>query len=202
MTLTGAATALATASALLGTPVNADMGAALALCLDTKLDIPARAAAFKTQAWSQDYDQAHLREIFAASATLGSLDALDPSSWTATRAHAETISQELVGRSAIGDAVVLKSLDARAAVVLQRNSIGLQTCLYVGNDPGLGPVAQTLDGSILRRIGNVTRIRGDGPKSLISAHYLSDAGRTQFTPPLRFGVAFSVVLDRQPGDLQ
>ncbi len=62
MTLSGAATALATASALPGTPVNAD--------------------------------------IFAAGATLGSLDALEPSGWTATRRQADDRSRELVGRSA------------------------------------------------------------------------------------------------------
>lgn len=202
MTLSGAATALAAAGAILGTPVNADMGGALALCLDTKLDIPARAAAFETRGWSHERDEPHLREIFAAGATLGSLDALEPSSWTATRARAGDLSQELVIRSASGDAVVLKSLDARAAVVLQRNSIGLQTCLYVGNDPDLGSVAQVLEGSILREIGAVQRIRGDGPKSSISAHHLSTSGRALIDPALRFGATVSVVLDRQPGDLQ
>jgi hypothetical protein len=166
------------------------------------LDIPARAAAFESRGWLRERDEASLHAIYGAGATLGSIDALDPSSWTETRAKAEVLSRELVGRSASGDAVVLTSFDARAAVVLQRNSIGLQTCLYVGNDAGLGAVAQVLDGSILRKIGTVQRIRGDGPKSLINAHYLDDAGRAQITFPLRFGVTFSVVLDRQPGDFQ
>ncbi len=202
MTLTGAATALATASALLGTPAQADMAAALTLCLDTTLDIPARAAAFESQGWTVEGGEDNLREILAAAATLGSLNALDPSTWTETRAWAEGLSNELAIKSNSGEAIVLRSGEAQAAVVLQRNIFGLQTCLFVGNEPGLEPLVKVLDGSILRKIGSVQRIRGDGPKSSISAHFLDDAGRAQIEPPLRFGVTFTLILDRQPGDLQ
>ncbi len=202
MTLTGAATALAAAGAFLATPAHADMASALSLCLDTKLDIPARAAAFERQGWSRESDESQLRDIFAAGAILGTLDALEPSRWSESRAAAERRSQELVHQSRSGGAIVLRSPFFHAAIVLQTNLVGLQTCLYVGNDPGLGPVAEILDGSILREIGSVQRIRGDGPKSLINAHFLGDAGRELFDPPLRYRATFSIVLDRQPEDLQ
>ncbi len=202
MTFTGAATALATASALWGTPVQSDMSAALTLCLDTKLDIPARAEVFETLGWSHESDEENLREILVAAATLGSLDALDQPSWNGTRAWADGISDELVIKSNSGETIVLRSGDAQAAIALQRNIFGLQTCLYVGNDADLDPVAQILDGSILRTIGHVTRIRGDGPKSSITAHFLYDAGRALIEPPLRYGATFTLILDRQPGDLQ
>ena len=202
MTLTSAATALATASALLGTPVNADMGVALSLCLDTTLNIPARAAAFEELGWSPEGDETRLREIFAAGVTLGSLDALDPSTWSGTHTQAFSLSQQIVRMTASRDALALTSPDEGAAVVLLGNANGLQVCHYFGNDPGLGRVAHILDGSILREIGSVQRIRGDGPKSSISAHFLDDAGRAQIKPPLRYGATFMLVLDRQPGDLQ
>jgi hypothetical protein len=202
VTLSGAATVFAAASALLGTPVNADMGAALALCLDTELDIPARAAAFETQGWSREGEEDNPRDILAAAATLGSLDALDQPTWTTTRAWADGLSNELATKSISGEAIVLRSSDAQAAIALQRNIFGLQTCLYVGNEPGLEPLVRVLDGSILRKIGSVQRIRGDGPKSSISAHFLDEPGRAQIEPPLRFGATFTLVLDRQPGDLQ
>ncbi|MGI9388657.1 MAG: hypothetical protein ACR2O1_01250 [Boseongicola sp.] len=202
MTLTGAATALAAASAFWGTPVHADMATALSLCLDTDLDIQARAAAFENQGWSPVADENELLEIHASGATLLALDALEPSSWSETRTWAYGFAQELLRRPEFVKAIALRSPSFHSAIVLQRNLAGLQTCLYAGNDPDLGPVAQILDGSILRTIGSIQRIRGDGPKSSIAAHFLDETGRAQIAPPLQFGATFSVVLDRQLGDLQ
>ena len=201
MTLNGAAAALAT-SALLGIPAHAEMATALSLCLETTLDIPARAAAFEKQGWSSVTDESELLEIHTSGATLVALDALEPSNWSETRAWATGISRELLPQFETGSIIVLRSPYFHSAVALQRNLAGLQTCLYVGNDPGLGPVAEILDGSILREVGPIQRIRGDGPKSLISANFLDDAGRDLFDPPLRYHSEFSVVLDRQPGDMQ
>ena len=202
MTFTGAATALAAAGAFLATPAHADMASALSLCLDTKLDIPARAAAFELQGWSAVTDESELIEIHSSGATLLALDALEPSSWSDTRAWANGLSRDLLRQSQTFGAIALRSPYFHSAIILQRNSIGLQTCLYAGNDPDLAPIAETLDGSILRNIGALQRIRGDGPKSSISAHFLDDDGRELIDPPLRYRATFSVVLDRQPGDLQ
>ena len=202
MTLTGAIAALAAAGALMGSPAPADMASALSLCLNTKLDIPSRAAAFKAQKWAILIEEHNTHEIFTAGTTLATLDALDPSGWSDTRSYASGRSEELVKSSMSGGAFVLRTADNRAAVVLQRNALGLQTCLYAGNDPSLDPVVQILDGSILRKIGPIYRIRGDGPKSSISAHYLGEEGRALIDPPIAYSSTFTLVLDRQPGDTQ
>ena len=92
--------------------------------------------------------------------------------------------------------------DRKRAVFIGRDRQALQTCLYLGGDPDMSAVDALLDGSILRQIDDVLRIRGDGPKSLIVAHGLGDDARAFFDPPLRFAMTFTVVLDRQPGDLR
>lgn len=99
------------------------------------------------------------------------------------------------------DAKFLENPSQTSAVFIGRDRSGLQTCLYLDENPDLSALAKALDGSIIRTIGHVSRIRGDGVKSLIGAHAISEKGRDQFAPPLPFALTFTVVLDRQPSDL-
>ena len=164
----------------------------LALCLDTDLRPEDRAERLLSKGWHLEGTP---EQALATALTLTRMKASDPEGWQEVQeASAQT------ALTMIGDDVFLSTTDGQEAVFFGRDRTGLQTCLYLGSDPDLSALVAALDGSIVRTIGEVSRIRGDGVKSLISAHAISDHGRAVFDPALPFTLTFTVVLDRQPGD--
>lgn len=172
-------------------PANADTAKVLDLCLDTDLVPEERIEALQADGW----DIADGQQALRTALTLTWIDATNPATWQATYEEAQALAVE-----GIQDANVtyLAQDDDSAGVFVGRGRTALQTCLYLDDDPDLTALDAALDGSIVRKIGDVSRIRGDGVKSLISAHALSDAGRDQFMPRLSYGLTFTVELDRQP----
>jgi|GEM_PF-4014910 hypothetical protein len=172
-------------------PTFADTAKVLDLCLNTNLIPEERIEVLQSSGWQG----AHGQDALTAALTLTWISAGDPTGWADTFAKAQGLSGEGLREANV---TYLESPDARAGVFVGRGRSGLQTCLFLGDNPDLSALDRALDGSIIRTIGEVSRIRGDGVKSLISAHALSDQGREQFTPRLRFGLTFTVELDRQP----
>ncbi|MGR3513008.1 MAG: hypothetical protein ACU0GG_09605 [Paracoccaceae bacterium] len=170
----------------------ADTARVLDLCLDTRLALEDRVEALQRDGWREAGDAG---EAFAVALTLTQLSAGKPEQWgdilerARGPAGAATNSTQFLSAPVGGN-----------AVFIGRNAQGLQTCLFLGDQLDTAPLVTELDGSILRTIGEVTRIRGEGFKSLITAHGMSEAGRKMFTPRLAYAMTFTVVLDRQPGD--
>ena len=170
----------------------AETAEVLTLCLDTELRPEDRVARLVAKGWTPDPEAA--LEALAMTLTIGRINAGDPTNWNADR----DIASEVAGNTlASNDYLYLSGPDGQG-VFIGRDLRGLQTCLYVGNTPDLGPLDMALDGSFVRHIDHVSRIRGDGVKSLIAAHAITDVGRNLFDPPLAFAMTFSVRLDRQP----
>ncbi len=174
--------------------VHADTAAVLRLCLDTGLTPEDRIEQLSSEGW-EPIDTEALAALTAA-ITLARINAGGPTNWNADRSIAKT----QAAKSLSAQNVEFLVGPGRQGVFVGRNRTGLQTCLYLGDTPDLGPLDRALDGALLRQIDHVSRIRGDGVKSLISAHAITDAGRRLFHPPLAYGLTFSVQLDRQPGD--
>ncbi len=172
----------------------ADTGRVLDLCLDTSLTPEARLEVLSGDGWRE----ADGTVAFAVALTLTRVNSGAPEGWADVLADSLNTAPRAIDG---GDATYIAALDDSAGVFIGRNRTGLQICLYLGDDPDMSPLAGALDGSIVRTIGEVSRIRGDGVKSLISAHAMTDQGRAVFEPALPFGLTFTVVLDRQPGDL-
>ncbi len=170
---------------------SADVARVLPLCLDTSLRPEDRGKALQAEGWQTKGDPV---EALATALTLTRLSAGKPEEWAAIR---DTARSQAVAASG---STFLTSQDGRDAVFFGRDVSGLQTCLYLGGSLDMAPLAKALDGSILRTIGEVSRIRGDGVKSLITAHGMTEVGRDGFDPPLAYAMTFTVVLDRQPGD--
>ncbi|MEM7720237.1 MAG: hypothetical protein AAF222_13640 [Pseudomonadota bacterium] len=183
-------------AALASTPVMAwaDAGTVLSLCLDTHLTPEERATRLEQRGWR---DTGAAAEALATALTLTQLSAEKPENWE--RIYSQ--STERASTTSFGTDGFLAAPGGQHAVFFTRDAAGLQTCLYLGGIVDTGPLVTALDGSILRTIGEVTRIRGDGVKSLITAHGMTEAGRNMFTPRLPYAMTFTVVLDRQPGDL-
>ncbi|MDD9921561.1 MAG: hypothetical protein OXQ92_04665 [Boseongicola sp.] len=195
----GAATYTMIAASILAMPAFAGMQTAVDLCLDTSLDIPARAEAFEAHGWMTENSVKSAESLFRDAVIISTVSATDQTSWPNAEKRAEALAVPFGKRLSARKVHVLRT--DSSAIVLQRNGQGLQTCLYVGNEAGLSIIADVLDGSVLRTIGEVTRIRGDGPKSSISSHHISPEAAAEFAKPLNYTTAFSIVLDRQPGDL-
>ncbi|MEL7025607.1 MAG: hypothetical protein AAGO57_00055 [Pseudomonadota bacterium] len=188
--------------ALLITPAHANMDLALGACLDRTVGLDERAEIFLANDWSQERDPTFAYDVYFSAAFLATASALDFSTWDASRAQAESFAQNTHGAIADGVSTLLVAPEEESAIVLGRNAVGLQTCMYVGADQDLGPVAEILDGSFLRTIGPVTRIRGDGPRSSIVAHLIEDGGASVTDMPVAYSSSFTIVLDRQVGDVR
>lgn len=145
------------------------------------------------------WKQTQNAEVALATAlTLTRMSAGKPETWL--EVQKESIRDAKIATDE-SDAKFLENPSQTSVVFIGRDRGGLQTCLYLDENPDLSALAEALDGSIIRTIGHVSRIRGDGVKSLISAHAISEKGRDQFAPPLPYALTFTVVLDRQPSDV-
>lgn len=175
-------------------PSAASTSDVLALCLDTSMTPEGRTDQLLEDGWQRTGSPI---DALAVALTLTRMNPGEPENWNATR------ERSTVSAASMRDpGTFLSSPDGRYAVFFGRDRTGLQTCLFLGDSPDLGPLDDALDGSIIRTIGEVSRIRGDGVKSLISAHAITEDGRALFDPRLQYGLTFTVVLDRQPGDLR
>ncbi len=165
----------------------------LDLCLDVTETPSTRIAALEAEGWTET---GNALGALTVALTLPRINAGDPTNWNTDRDIAREIAVKAIDNA---DTVFLSAPNAEAVVFIGRDWRRLQTCLYLGPDD-IGPVAEALDGAFLRIIDHVKRVRGDGIKSLISAHSITDEGRGLFDPALAYGMSFSVRLDRQPGD--
>ena len=162
----------------------------LDLCLDTKVLPEDRIATLQAEGWRQTDGLLAM----TVALTLIRLNSGEPEGWKETHLDSADLAKSGLR---IANVTYLQNAANTAGVFIGRGQLGLQTCLFVGDDPDLSALDNALDGSIIRTIGEVSRIRGDGVKSLISAHAMTNDGRAVFDPYLPFGLTFAVELDRQ-----
>ncbi len=165
----------------------------LSLCLDTTKVPETRVAELLSDGWTKGGDKL---EALTVAITLIRINAGDPADWNEDRDFARLLAERDLNK---GDTETLTAPDG-SILIVGRDRIRLQTCLYLGKTLDMAPLDAALDGSFVRQIREVFRIRGEGYKSLVSAHGISEAGRNLFDPPLAFAMSFATRLDRQARD--
>lgn len=178
-----------------GLALAGDTARVLGLCIDTALNPEARIEQLRAEGWQSGEDAL---TALTVALTLPRINAGDPTNWEADRSFSRERAQEAMARAP--DTEFLKAADGSAVVFVGRDTLGLQTCLFLSDQIDLTPVSAALDGKGPSRIDTVSRLRGEGFKSLISAHAMTPEGRARFDPPLAYGMIFATQLDRQPGE--
>lgn len=179
----------------LATPSLAQTETVLELCLDTSVTPETRVEKLLENGWKPTKNE---ENALATALTLTRMSAGKPETWSEVQEESTKDASMALGESNVK---FFENPSNTSAVFIGRDRSGLQTCLYLDENPDLSALEKALDGSIIRTIGEVSRIRGDGVKSLISAHAISEKGRHRFAPPLPYALTFTVVLDRQPSDV-
>ncbi|MEM8802262.1 MAG: hypothetical protein AAGF55_06980 [Pseudomonadota bacterium] len=172
-----------------------DTARVLELCINPDETPETRVDHLRAEGWQTGGDAL---PALTVAITLPRINAGNATNWEADRDFAQARAQDAIAREP--DTVMLQSPDGAAVVFVGRNTLGLQTCLYLGPDSDLAPISAALDGKPPSRIDTVARLRGEAFKSLISAHAMSAEGRARFDPPLAYGMSFATQLDRQPGE--
>ena len=172
-----------------------DTARVLALCIDTDETPETRVQALRADGWEIGGDAL---SALTVAITLPRINAGDPTNWEADRDFSKARANEAIARDP--DTELLQAPDGSAVVFVGRNAIGLQTCLFLSTEIDLAPISAALDGKEPSRIDTVWRLRGEGFKSLVSAHAMAPEGRARFDPPLAYGMSFATQLDRQPGE--
>lgn len=167
----------------------------LGLCMDTAETPETRIGTLRAEGWTVEGDA---EAALTVALTLPRINAGDATQWEADRTFSAKKAREAIAREP--DTELLTSPDGTAVVFVGRDTLGLQTCLFLGPDVDLEPVSAVLENKQPSRIDTVSRLRGEGFKSLVSAHGMTPEGRARFDPPLAYGMSFAVQLDRQPGE--
>lgn len=178
-----------------GFGLASDTARVLELCMDTNETPETRIAHLRATGWQTGGDAL---AALTVAITLPRINAGDPTNWEADRAFSEDRAKDAIARDP--DTELLQAPDGSAVVFVGRDTLGLQTCLFLSTEIDLAPISAVLDGKAPSRIDTVSRLRGEGFKSLVSAHAMTSEGRARFDPPLAYGMSFATQLDRQPGE--
>lgn len=174
----------------------ADLSSALDACLDHGLDIPARAENLSANGWNTDPDTRKVAEARAHALILTRMSGFNDAAWATLFQQAQAMTNAGTSSS---DGRVFLTQDTDT-LTLEKNSTGLQTCLYVGQSQDLSPIQAVLDGKAVSKAGVIMRLRGEAFRAIVTAHSLApETAKTGFPEPLAYTTTFSVILDRSEG---